>query len=227
MRMEHHATVWLALLAALAGCTGEPGPTSGAGWVPVGEQRLTFGGGVSAQRAVRSDDGSEIEEYGRAAGSGWQLEYLYLADDSADHALARSFDTARVPALFRRLAGMGTALGDAGRVERAEGAVVFRPFAIDGIGCIAFASDWPGHADEALVGYACGFDHGPLPRASIETLLAGFTIQPVVTPDHLPALPAAAEAQGFALGGDRPNVGLIAYPFELAKLSLRANTELL
>ena len=94
MDMEHRAPAWLALLSALAGCTGEPAPTSGAGWVPAGEERLTFAGGAVTQRAVRFDDGSEIEEYGRAAGAGWQVEYLYLAGDSPDHVLSGHVDPA-------------------------------------------------------------------------------------------------------------------------------------
>ena len=113
MGMDHRAPAWLALLAALAGCTGEAAPTSGTGWVPTGEERLTFAGGAVTQRSVRYDDGSVIEEYGRAAGGGWQVEYLYLAADSPDHALAGRFD----PALFRRLAGTGAVPGEPGRIR--------------------------------------------------------------------------------------------------------------
>ena len=225
MAMDHRAPVWLALLAALAGCTGEVAPTSVPGWVPAGEERLTFAGVAAMQRSVRFDDGSEIEEYGRAAGDGWQVEYLYLAADSPDHALAGRFDPARTPALFRRLAGSSAALGEAAWIERPEGALSYRPVAL--AGCFAFAGDWPGRADQALVGYACSTGGEPIAPAVIEALLAGLTVQPVVTPDHLPALPAAPGARGYALGSDRPDRGLTGYPLALTRLSARADAELL
>jgi len=223
MAMHHRAPAWLALLAALAGCTDGAAPASGTGWVPAGEERLTFAGGAVAQRSVRFDDGSEIEEYGRAAGAGWQVEYLYLAADPSDHALVGHVDPARAPALFRRLAGTGAILGKPGWIERLEGALSYRP--ITTAGCFAFAGDWPGRVDQALIGYACGT--GPIAPASIETLLAGLAVQPVVTPDHLPALPAAPDARGYALGSDRPDRGLTGYPIALSRLSVRADAELL
>lgn len=225
MAMDHRAPAWLALLAALAGCTGEVAPTSVPGWVPAGEERLTFAGGAAMQRSVRFDDGSEIEEYGRAAGDGWQVEYLYLTSDLPDHALAGRFDPAGIPALFRRLAGSNAVPGEAARIQRPEGALSYRPVAL--AGCFAFAGDWPGRADQALVGYACSTGGEPIAPAVIEALLAGLTVQPVVTPDHLPALPAAPGARGYALGSDRPDRGLTGYPLALTRLSARADAELL
>lgn len=227
MTVDYRGPAWLALLGALAGCAGEAAPTSGTGWVPGGEERLTFPGAALTQRAVRSNDGTEIEEYGQAAGSGWRIEYLYVAADTPDHMLSRSFGTTRAPDLFRQLAGSGAALGDEGQIDRLQGAISFRTIEIDGSRCFAFAGDWPGQTDQAFIGYACADELEASAAMPIEELLARLTVQPVVTPDHLPALPVARGARSFALGGDRPSRGLIIYPIDLARLSLRADAEML
>lgn len=231
MAMKHRAPAWLALLAALTGCAGGAAPVSGTGWVAGGEERLTLPGAASAQRAVRFDDGSGIEEYGRAAGGGWDAEYLYLIADSGDRALTGSLDIARASVLFRRLINRVAILGEPGEIERPEGTIAYRPIGLASTSCFVFAGDWPGRPDEcpdqALLGYACRPGDRPPAPAAVETFLAGLTVQPAVTPDHLPALPAAAGALSFALGQDRPESGLIGYPIDLAGLSSAADGELL
>src|SRR5262245_11308523 len=85
-----------ALLAAtvLAGCVAGAGtPPAAVGWVASSDERVTFAGGE--QKAVRYDDGAEIEEYGRIAAGGWRGEYLYVSADGPDLALTASFDVAR------------------------------------------------------------------------------------------------------------------------------------
>ncbi|MFL5335042.1 MAG: hypothetical protein ACJ8H8_18080 [Geminicoccaceae bacterium] len=203
--------------------------------MPPGEERLAAvgGAGTATRRTVRSDDGTEIEEYGRIGTEGWRAEYLYVAADEPDAALAGSFDVARAVSLFRHNTGGAVTFGPVGRMERAGGPLFFRRFAGSGEDCYGFEADLatlphdpPGQPMQLLLGYACRDVASTLGAQGVEPFLRGVVPLSPVSPDHLVALPPAAGALGFALGQDTPSSGLVAFPLALAERYAGADAEL-
>ena len=233
MTTNELASTGLVLALALAGCAAGTVAEPGIGWVPSGEERLAVAG-AATQRSVRFDDGSEIEEYGRAGIAGWRAEYLYLAADDPDLDFTGSFDVARVASLFRSNAADAPVLGELGRVGHPGNGILYRPFARPDQACFAFQGHWPsrphdsrGQAGQLLLGYACRIGPQPLSPQEIEGLLARLRPQPAVRPDHLPALPPAADAGDFGLGRDEPGSGLVSYPLQINRHYLGADGEVL
>ena len=206
------------------------------GWVPAGDELVGAIGdaGSAARRTVRFDDGEEIEEYGRISPSGWRAEYLYLVADGADDLLPGTFDVPRAASLFRHNEGGVLDFGPLGRIDRPDGAVFFRPYTRSGESCFGFEADlsasWPdpsGRPAQLLTGYACrDGSHAPS-MSEIRSLVSGFVPMRAVSPDHLVALPAVADAAAFALGRDQADSGLIDFPLSLAKHYVGSDAELL
>jgi hypothetical protein len=227
----------IALVPISAGASGVQGTSRqpSAGWVPAGEERLAAigGAGAATRRTVRSDDGTEIEEYGQIGAQGWRAEYLYVAADGPDTALAGSFDVSRAVSLFRHNAGGAISFGPVVRVERAGGPLFFRRFAGSGEDCYGFEADLAtspqvlsGQPMQLMLGYACRDGAWTLGAQGVEPFLRGVVPVPPVSPDHLVALPPAAGALGFALGQDAPSSGLVAFPLALAERYAGADAEL-
>src|SRR3954452_6573838 len=176
--------------ACASGVQGDSQPPS-AGWVPPGEERLAAVGGAGAatRRTVRSDDGTEIEEYGRIGAQGWRAEYLYVAADEPDAALAGSFDVARAVSLFRHNSGGAVTFGPVRRVERAGGPLFFRRFAGSGEDCYGFEADLAtlphdlsGQPMQLLLGYACRDVASTLGAQGVEPFLRGVVPLSPVSP---------------------------------------------
>ena len=116
----------------------------------------------------------------------------------------------------------------------ADGAVFFRPYTRSGESCFGFEADlsasWPdpsGRPAQLLTGYACRDGSQAPSMSEIRSLVSGFVPMRAVSPDHLVALPAVADAAAFALGRDQADSGLIDFPLSLAKHYVGSDAELL
>ena len=177
------------------------------------------GAGAATRRAVRSDDGTEIEEYGRIALQRWRAEYLYVAADGRRHRAPGSFDVSARGLHVSPQRGRRHQL----RACRADGAaggpVFFRRFAGPGEGCFGFEADLRLAARsvrapiQLLLGYACRDGSGPPAAQRRGGVLGGvFPFQPI-SPDHLVALPpVGGRCWASPRPGTRPSSGLIGFP---------------
>lgn len=220
------AAVIAAALAALAGCAVPGGYGAGlVGRPPEGSAEATVPDARTLER-VRFADVWQAEEYLRFDREGSAGELVLLAaDPDQDVALDNPYDPARAIRLFRHNAGAGDP-GPAGRVDRLDARIFWRPYAIPAAreACATFGADWWTVGDDpekrpryATLGYVCGARNGPLPEALVTDLLERLAFEPERAAVAARGLVASAEALAAARGAAGDDHGVPAFPFRLAR----------